>query len=110
MDVRAGVLSLLVFSTAMAACTEAPNADVPPVVIHVRQPNSLMPDWEHDAVFTAFDAACPEESPGRVGWRTTSIDPRPSGPNGPLPVKMTGTIRCDDGSRHAVVVLFDAPT
>jgi hypothetical protein len=68
-----------------------------------------MPEWEHDAVLTAFDAACPEESPGRLGWRTTSIEPTPAGPDGPLPEKMTATISCDDGSRHPVVVLFDAP-
>jgi hypothetical protein len=66
-----------------------------------------MPEWEHDAVLAAFDAACPEESPGRFGWSTTTIEPRPEGPDGPLPVKMTGTITCDDGVGRPVVVFFD---
>jgi hypothetical protein len=98
-----------------AACTgDEPGATEQPVLVHVQQPKTLMPDWEHDAVWAAWEAACPEDEPGRVSWRTHRITPRlpnASSLRDPtairLPTKMTGTIQCDDGSRHFVVVLFD---
>jgi hypothetical protein len=103
-EVNQGVAVDVISGPAAAA-----EGEEPPVVIHARQPKALMPDWADNAILTAFEAACPEGSPGRWGWSTTSIHPRPEGSDGPLPVNMIGTITCDDRSRHVVVVFFDAP-
>lgn len=100
-------LVVVVLAGALAACTE-PQRRAEPVVIHARQPNSLVGEWASDAIWAAWDAACPEEKPGRFGWTTRAITPPPNDAGTVLPERMTGTIECDDGSRYAVVVLFDA--
>lgn len=93
---------------ALAACAEAPQRDEP-VVIHAEQPKSLVGEWASDAIWAAWDAACPEEKPGRLGWTTRAITPPPNDAGMVFPDRMTGTVECDDGSHHEIVILFDAP-
>jgi hypothetical protein len=59
-----------------SGCTESPEPDEPPLVVHVKEPKTpLMPDWETDAVLAAFDAACPEGAggEGEQSWSTRAI-------------------------------------
>lgn len=93
---------------ALEVCTEAPQRDEP-VIVRAEQLKSLVGEWANDAILAARDAACPEEKPGRFGWTTRAIKPPSNDAGTVLPDKMTGTVECDDGSHHAVVVLFAAP-
>lgn len=102
------VLTTLSAAVACTSTSTPPSGDTPPIVVHAKQPKSLAPDWADSAVKWAREAACEERSPGRWGWTTQSVEPHPESAEGRLPVKMTGTIRCGDGSRHAVVVFFDS--
>jgi hypothetical protein len=90
-----------------AAKPPPPARDTQPVIVHAKQPKSLRLDWAHPAMTAAWKAACVDTYPPGWSWRTQTVQPQPESPDGPLPVKMTATIRCTDGSRHAVVVFFD---
>jgi hypothetical protein len=53
-----------------SGCTESPEPDEPPLVVHAEQPKiPLMPDWDTDAILATFDAACPKHA-GAEGDRT----------------------------------------
>jgi hypothetical protein len=105
------VVAVVLLAVFMAACQEAAQPDEP-VVVHARQPKNLVGEWANDAIQAAWDTACLNESSvcGSLhGWSTTKITPPPNDARTVLPERMTGIAYCRDGSRHTVVVLFDAP-
>jgi energy-converting hydrogenase Eha subunit A len=69
----------------------------------------MVGEWASDAIWAAWDAACSEEKPDRFAWTTRAITPTPNDAGTVLPDRMTGTVECDDGSRHPVIVLFGVP-
>jgi hypothetical protein len=104
------VVAVLVLSILVAACTTSTvDQDVPPVVIHAKQPDRLFPDWDADAIFAAWDAACPkgDSASGEQSWRMHNAIPSPNNAGTVVPDKMTGTVTCADGSRRQVVIYFD---
>lgn len=105
------VLSVLLL-TLVTDCTEEPQPDERPVVIHAKQPKNLVGEWAMDAIQAAWDAACRNESSvyGSLhGWSTTRISPPLADAGTGLPERMTGIATCRDDSRHEVTILFDAP-
>jgi hypothetical protein len=103
-------LTVLVLSILAASCTTSTvDQDVPPVVIHAKQPDRLYPDWDTDAIFATFDAACPkgDQEAGEQSWRMQDAIPSPNDAGTVVPDKMTGIVTCADGSRQQVVIHFD---
>lgn len=104
-----GVMFVLLVAQ-MSGCTEPPQPDERPVVIHAEPPNQpLMPDWDMDAIQAAWDAACPEGADGEQSWTPRRISPPLNDAGTVIPDKMAGTAECADSSRHEVIIVFDRP-
>ncbi len=80
-DVDPGMAVNVISGPAAAATVvAAAKGEEPPAVIHVRQPKSLIPDWEHDAVVTAFYARRSPPDGGRGARpRSTHVPRDPTG-------------------------------
>jgi hypothetical protein len=102
-------LTMLVLSIVAVACTGSDDKEVLPIAIHARQPDHLFPDWDRDAIFAAWDAACPkgDRDAGSQSWSMEYAHPSPNAAGSVVPNEMGGTVTCADGSRHEVVIFFD---